>query len=161
MSRSRRLALLALGVGVLFSMVAEARTCFISQIRGVAFGTYLPIQASPLDVRGRIRVRCEGRATPGQIDAYTVRISGVINAGLYGRQMRSGTQLLDYNLFKDAARTDIWGDGSFGMTPLVRIIRNSNGRVIVGNHPIYGRIPPYQNPGPGAYLDVVDVIIEF
>jgi len=153
--------LLVVSVGAMFAMPAAARTCFISQVTSVAFGTYIPIQATPLDVRGRIRVRCTGRATPGQFEAYTIRISGVIEAGLYGRRMQSGGGQLNYNLFKDPARTDIWGDGSFGMTPLVRIIRNSNANAVIGNHRVYGRIPPFQNPGAGSYTDIVDVTIEF
>lgn len=153
--------LLALLVGAMLPIPATARTCFISQVTGVDFGTYIPIQAASLDIRGRIRVRCTGRGTPGQLEAYTIRISGIIDAGLYGRRMTSGLNQLHYNLFKDAARTDIWGDGSFGMTPLVRIIRNSNRNVVIGNHWVYGRIPPYQNPGGGSYTDIVDVTIEF
>ena len=74
--------------GLLFlAAEAEARTCFFRQVTGVAFGNYFPMQASPLDVRGRIRVRCEGRASPGQADAYTIRISGVVDAGMFGRRM--------------------------------------------------------------------------
>lgn len=151
---------LMLILGILFAATAEARTCFLRQIDGIAFGNYFPMQPGPLDARGRIRVFCWGRATGGQGNSYTVRISGIVAPGPYGRRMNSGGHLLEYNLYKDAARTDVWGDGSFGATPLVNVFRN-NRFVVVGNHLVYGRIPPLLDPASGSYNDVVDVTIEF
>lgn len=148
-----------IGVGLLLSAPANARTCFLTQITDVAFGNYFPNQPTPLDVRGRIRVFCWGRASPGQGNTYTIRISGVQDPGMFGRRMNSGAQQLEYNLFKDAARTNVWGDGTFGKTPVVNTVRR--GFVTVGNHWVYGRIPPLLDPGPGVYSDVVDVTIEF
>ena len=139
---------------------AEARTCFFRQIDGVAFGIYYPLQPGPLDARGRIRVFCWGRAEPGQGNSYTVRISGVIAPGPSGRRMSSGADELEYNLYKDAARTEVWGDGSFGATPLVNVF-GRNRFVVVGNHWVYGRIPPLLDRPSGQYTDIVDVTIEF
>jgi len=154
-----RKLLMVAAIGLLFSAPAHARTCFLWQITGVAFGNYFPMQPGPLDVRGRVRVFCWGRATAGQGNSYTVRISGIVDPGMFGRRMYAGTNQLEYNLFKDAARTDIWGDGTFGKTPLVN--RVGRGFVTIGNHWVYGRIPPLLDPGSGAYTDVVDVTIEF
>lgn len=151
--------LACVGLGMLLAAPAAARTCSLRQITDVAFGSYFPIQAGPLDARGRIRVSCWGRALPGQGDAYTIRISGVVAPGMFGRRMTSGGNQLVYNLFKDAARTEVWGDGTFGITPVVRVI--GNGFATVGNHWVYGRIPPLLDPAPGIYSDVVDVTIEF
>ena len=151
--------LVILGVGLLLSAPVQARTCFLRQVTDVAFGNYFPMQASPLDVRGRIRVLCWGRPTAGQGNSYTIRISGVVDPGMFGRRMSSGANQLEYNLFKDAAHTNIWGDGTFGKTPLVKIIGNRF--VAVGNHRVYGRIPPLLDPAAGAYNDIVDVTIEF
>lgn len=147
-------------VALLFTGAAEARTCFLWQIDDVAFGNYFPMQAGPLDARGRIRVLCWGRATGGQGNSYTVRVSGIVAPGPYGRRMNSGTDQLEYNLYKDAARTDVWGDGSFGATPLVNVFGN-NRFVVVGNHSVYGRVPPLLDPASGVYNDIVDVTIEF
>jgi len=151
--------LLVAGIGLLFAAPAHARTCFLRQISGVAFGNYFPMQPGPLDVRGRLRVLCWGRATAGRGNSYTVRISGVVDPGMFGRRMHAGTNQLDYNLFKDAAHTDVWGDGTFGKTPLVNNF-NGNRAVVVGNHWVYGRIPPLLDPGSGMDSDVVDVTIE-
>ncbi len=159
MTTRTKCLLACIGLGILLSSPAEARTCSIRQITDVAFGNYFPMQAGPLDARGRIRVFCWGRALPGQGDAYTIRLSGVLEAGMFGRRMNSGANELAYNLFKDAARTDVWGDGTFGATPVVRFLRDSQANV--GNHWVYGRIPPLLDPGPGVYSDVVDVTIEF
>lgn len=146
-------------LSMLLPDVAEARTCFFRSVDDIAFGTYTQLQAAPLDVRGSIRVRCEGRANPGQPNSYTIRITGLNNGGLYGRDMLSGINTLQYNLFKDAARTNVWGDGTFGTTPWVETFPNRNR--INRRHWVYGRIPGGLAPEPGAYSDIVDVIIEF
>ena len=146
-------------LGLLFAMPVEARTCFLWQINGANFGNYFPMQAGPLDTNGQVRVLCWGRRNPGQGNSYTVRISGVTDATQFGRRMNSGTDQLPYNLFKDAARTDVWGDGTFGMTPLVQRV---TGRFFFfRTHQVYGRVPPMLDPAPGVYNDVVDVTIEF
>jgi len=154
-----KLLFTVLAAGLLLSAAVQARTCSLSRVTGLTFGNYFPMQAAPLDVRGRIRIVCRGRALPGEADSYTIRISGVVDPGMFGRRMTAGGNQLAYNLFKDAARTDIWGDGTFGKTPLVS--RFGNGLVTVGNHWVYGRIPPLLDPGSGVYNDVVDVTIEF
>ena len=147
-------------LGLLTGAPAEARTCFLWQVTGVAFGSYLPMQPTPLDARGRVQVLCWGRAQPGQGNSYTIRISGVVDPGIYGRRMMSGTNELEYNLFKDTARTDVWGDGTFGKTPVVHVL-NGNRFIVIGNHWVYGRIPPSVDPASGVYNDIVDVTIEF
>ena len=146
-------------LGLWLASPADARTCFLWQINGANFGNYFPMQAGPLDTNGQVRVLCWGRRNPGQGNSYTIRISGVIDATQFGRRMNSGTNQLEYNLFKDAARTDVWGDGTFGRTPLVQPV---GGRFFFfRTHQVYGRVPPLLDPAPGVYNDVVDVTIEF
>ena len=128
------------------------------QVTGVAFGTYLPMRPTPLDSNGQLRVLCWGGQNPGQNNFYRVRISGVQDATMFGRRLNSGGNQMEYNLFKDSARTDVWGDGTFGQTPLVQIV---NGWLSIQTHQVYGRIPPLLDPAKGVYLDVVDVTVEF
>jgi len=64
----------------------------------------------------------------------------------------TGTTPLLYNLYRDAGRTQIWGDG----TPpsfTVSGVRPNRGRPTSYNYPIYGRIFANQAPDAGLYND--------
>jgi spore coat protein U-like protein len=69
----------------------------------------------------------------------------------------SGGNRLDYNLYLDAARTIVWGDGTNGTatytaTPI-------DGQVV--SIPVYGRIPPRQNVAAGSYGATIRVQLLF
>jgi spore coat protein U-like protein len=117
----------------------------------LAFGRYDPTSAAPLDAATTIQYGCP----PGQ----PVRIS--IDAGQSGtfaaRELRNGGEVLRYNLFLDAARTTVWGDGTGGSSigPLVRGIGQS---VITAW--VFGRIAAGQDAAPGAYGDTLRVTLQ-
>jgi spore coat protein U-like protein len=72
--------------------------------------------------------------------------------------LSSSNQLL-YNLFVDAARTVIWGDGTGGTQfLLVRNPRPNNQDISV---PIYGRIPALQDVRVGNYTNTITATINF
>jgi spore coat protein U-like protein len=147
-------------VGLLLASPVQARTCELWQVTGLAFGNYFPMAVGPLDTTSEIRVRCRGRSLPGQQDAYVIRIDGGASTNPQNRYMESGLQQLQYNIYKDAARTSIWGDGTGGPTPLVQPIPG-NRNAFNQRHTVYGRIFPLQDPGGGTYSDIVTVTIEF
>ena len=72
-------------------------------------------------------------------------------------QQSSGNDALSYNLYIDAARSTIWGDGTGGSST-----QTIN---MTGSHPstlsIYGRVPPLQDVSMGSYSDSVMVTINF
>ena len=68
--------------------------------------------------------------------------------------------MLNYNLYQNAARTLIWGDGS-PPTVTVSGVRTTRGRPTFYNYPIYGRIFANQSPNPGAYVDNIVVTVLF
>jgi len=128
---------------------ASSASCTVTS-NEVAFGNYDVFSNSPLNSSGTIKVRC----SPGNTN-YTVSL----NNGLYGpianRRMQSSTsnQHLNYNLYTDATYSTVWGDGTGG------------GVVVSGNqntdYTVYGRIPPQQDVGVGAYSDVITVTVAF
>lgn len=129
-----------------------APTCTIGASGALAFGTYDPLSAVPLDTQSTLSYRCPR----GQ----RVRIS--LDAGLSGafaaREMRMGSERLLYNLFLDAARTAIWGDGTggSGIGPGV-VAQGSLGTVVAY---VFGRIPAAQDAAAGLYTDTVRVTFE-
>ncbi len=75
------------------------------------------------------------------------------------RRMVNGSEQLQYNLYLDAARTIIWGDGSGGTQAL--LIHNPQGNNQDLTVPIFGRIPAGQDRGIGTYSDTIIVTLNY
>lgn len=145
---SRRIRGVLLGVGLLVSLAsAQAATCMVSAT-GVAFGTHTFLVASPTDSTGTITVSCDAVAS------YSVGILGGFT-GTFTRSMTSGSNQLGYNLYTDATRTVVWGDGTDVSA------RVSSSGTVGATHTVYGRIPARQNVPAGSYSDILIVRIEF
>jgi spore coat protein U-like protein len=128
-----------------------AATCVITTVGGVAFGTYTVADTAPLDTVGSIRLDCNGAAKLVTVDL------GRGNAPTFNpRFMRNGASQLSYNLFLDAARAAIWGDGTGGT---LRYGATNPPNVI--DLTIYGRIPPLQDLPLGQYTDTIVVTVNF
>jgi len=134
---------------------AHAINCRITLVP-INFGIYMPLRATHLDVTGSLNVRC--MAQPG---SFTVRIGPGTSGNQLARTMLSGAaNTLNYNLYENAARTLIWGDGT---PPTVSVsgIRSAKGRPSYFSYPVYGRIYANQAPSPGIYNDNILVTILF
>jgi spore coat protein U-like protein len=120
--------------------------CSLS-ILGVNFGSYDVFNNVGLDSTGNIGVTCD-MDTP-----YSLSLSP--GGGSYAsRLMADGPNLLGYNLYTEAARAVIWGDGTGG-TGVV------SGSGTTGNHTVYGRISARQNVSVGSYSDSITVTVNF
>jgi spore coat protein U-like protein len=127
--------------------------CTVSVTAGVAFGGYDVFGTSPVDSAGQVRWTCDFLTFP----AVRITLSRGGNTTFLPRRMSSGANRLDYNLYLDAARTRVWGDGSPG-TELYSQQFWGFGTITVS---IYGRIPAAQNAAVGAYTDNVMVVINY
>jgi spore coat protein U-like protein len=116
-------------------------------VQSVLFGTYDTFSAFHLESTGNVEVVCV------LTTAYTIALSPG-NGSYAARLMKSGVHSLGYNLYTDATRTTIWGDGTGG-TGLI------GGNAISANHTIYGRVPAGQNVNVGSYSDSLIVTITF
>lgn len=126
----------------------------------VSFGTYDVFNASPTDTSGTVSVTCRVILL-GLLVSYEVSLDTGGNSSYSPRKMqKGGSYTLDYNLYKDAARTQVWGDGSGGSSTLsiAKLIQ-------VGTHTddynLYGRMPAGQNVEAGSYSDTVTVTVEY
>ena len=132
---------------------------------GVAFGDYDMVLATPNDSTGDVTVTCI-YVPPG--GATGVNIQASLSPGVSGsyspRQMALGPGRLNYNLFLDAARTSIWGNGLSGTGIATASFTVGPG---VGNgtrsaqFPVYGRVPALQAVATGDYSDTIVVTVTF
>ena len=135
--------------------LASAIQCKL-RVNPINFGVYEPMTTIHLDVIGQIRVRCQ--AQPG---TFSVSIGPGISGDQLARSLSAGGgNVLFYNLFRDAARTQIWGDGT-PPTFVVAGSRTTVGRPSVFNFPIYGRVFANQAPDPGLYSDNLVITVLF
>jgi spore coat protein U-like protein len=75
--------------------------------------------------------------------------------------MRLGSgATLNYNVFADAARSIVWGDGTSG-TLAVADAYSLSGSSVTRNYPVYGRIFGNQNAPVGVYTDSILVALDF
>jgi spore coat protein U-like protein len=120
----------------------------------VAFGAYDPVVANAaanLNATGTVTVACTKGA------AATIDLDNGSNLSGGSRRMASGTDFLTYALYKDAARTQVWGSGLAGGTTSAY---NSASRTATAVT-VYGTVPQAQDVAVGAYSDVVVATINY
>ncbi len=153
----------ALGLGSLFSAAPApaAVSCSISAT-GPAFGVYNPLQAAPTYANGVVTANCTWLSNPTPV-TVTIVSSYSTGAGTYAlRKMVSGAASLNYNIFYDAAYSEIRGDGTGGSSQGGGTIVVSRGTPTGSTSSvIYGRIPAGQDVAAGAYNDTIVVTITY
>jgi spore coat protein U-like protein len=92
--------------------------------------------------------------------SYEIEL-GPGGGGTYAmREMTSASGTLDYQLYTDASRTTIWGDGTGGT-----VTTGFNGQLAAGttthSYPVHGAIPARQNVAAGSYSDVITVTLNY
>ena len=94
---------------------ARRRARLLVSVTGVAFGIYDPIVDRADDSDGQRHVRC---SNIGQAAWTACELHVALSTGSSGNfpsgALRSGHAALNYNLFRDAGRTQVWGNGTGG-----------------------------------------------
>jgi len=140
-------------IGLIAEIGVAYAICTISTT-SIAFGTYDVLNPAPHDTAGNLVYQCGNRDHDIMI---TIDRGG--GPSFSGRRMIDGTEQLLYNLYLDAARTVIWGDGSGGTQAYFMHNPQKNNQDIA--LPIYGRIPAGQNVSVGNYSDTLTVTINY
>lgn len=128
--------------------------CFV-ETGTLAFGPYDVSDPQPRDSAMVISVSCQ----EAQARDLSVAIGPSATSGqIHSRQMVGGTDAsrLSYNLFADAGRTQVWGDGTISPPVTVRGVSRETPRQLT----VFARIPPGQNPSVGNYTDSITVTVD-
>lgn len=110
--------------------------------------------AVPIDATSTLTVQCTN-TTP-----YSVALDAGTNAGgatnFSSRAIKSGSNTLGYQLYLNAGRSSVWGDGTSSSLPVT-----GTGTGSTQSLTIYGRLPTLGNAAPGTYVDTVTVTITY
>lgn len=152
MTGKRLFIALCVIVGALYASDASAQSCTISAT-SVNFGNYNVFDGSALDSTGSITFRCNSRASN-----ITVTLTRGGSSTFNPRRMFKGAEVLTYNLFRNASRTTIWGDGTSGTAVYSNANPPNNSNV---NLTVYGQVPAGQDVSAGTFSDTVTAVINF
>jgi len=130
-----------------------SKNCSITT-SAVNFGAYDPVSGNataPLDGMGTVTVTCTRGAT-----AHVGLSLGGNAVGTTRRMQQSSTAFLNYEIYKDSARTFVWGN-DYGSNLDIGPAPNRNPRTFNA----YGRVFQAQDAAVGAYTDTVVATVNF
>jgi spore coat protein U-like protein len=131
---------------------------------GLAFGVYDPTISTPDDSTGSVTVTCNYTGGSASGVSYTIAFSSGNSGSFSQRRLVAGTLQLGYNLFSDAGRTVVLGNGTGGTSVFTGGFTVGPGvgnGTRTGTHTVYGRIPALQAVEPGNYADPIIVTLTF
>ena len=153
MKTTRLLTMLLTATAAIIAAATAEAACTITTT-AVGFGTYNVFTASPDDATGQITYRCTAPRPP----LVTIQLDKGGAPTFNPRQMRQGSEILNYNLYLDSTRTTIWGDGTGGSQTYTRSNPPTNQNINVN---VFGRIPAGQDVSAGGYSATVTATIFF
>ena len=117
-------------------------------------GTNLETQS--VEAASTITMRCTKGVN------YNIALDAGVGNGATVAQRKmthdSGGATLPYQLFRDPARTQPWGDGSSGTST---VSATGAGTQVASSHTVYGRLLPQSSPAVGQYHDTVTVTVTY
>ncbi|MDB5698831.1 MAG: spore coat protein, partial [Alphaproteobacteria bacterium] len=136
---------------------AGSASCAISST-SLAFGQYVPSHSKPSDFTATLTLVCTASANAPVVG--TIALLGMNGAS--GRALSDGSHRLRYQLFLDAGRTIMWGDGTGDSR--TESISETVGRsaTLRRNFTIYGRILARQSDViVGNYVDGITAVLDY
>lgn len=137
-----------------------AKSCNIGSTSDVAFGAYAPAGshlATPLDASGSVSIVCTKGTTYEVTLDQGLNPAGGSTCASPQRRMAAGSERLAYQLYRDSARTQIWGCDASNLLSGTATTGPSSPE----NHTVYGRIPPGQDVADGSFSDTITVTVNF
>lgn len=136
-------------------------SCSIDSTSPIVFGRYDPNANGPVDAQGQVVYRCRRRDNRVFDGRGRARVQISLSTGLtgtYDRRMWGARDRLQYNVYLDATRHVIWGDGTRGTSVITDEVRPDNDPHVV---PAFGRLFANQDVWYGLYGDNLVVTLDF
>ena len=157
MTRAARLATLA-GFLLLLAPAAAHALVFncIVTASDINFGTF---SGTRLTATGTVTITCSGLLN----NQVQVKLSTGSSGTFANRTMRNGVRNLSYNLYTNAAATQIFGDGTGGSqtvsVPINFTIISPPGPEVTGKVTVFAVLPAQATPPVGVYSDTIVVTL--
>ena len=137
---------------------ARGASCTVAA-SSIGFGNYPSILNQSRDSNGTLDVHCTGTAGEHVNIAISVNYGG----GSYSsRTLSSANSSLSYNLYVDANRTQVWGDGTGGTSVIQGSFDLDGTGSYNHTYDYFGRITAGQNAAKaGGYSDQMTVTMTY
>jgi spore coat protein U-like protein len=145
---SDRPVMAATATGSLNVSALVINSCIVA-VGALAFGNYDPTAAGNLDVNGTFLLTC----TPGA--SGNIGLDTGANASGAIRRMAFSSSFLPYELYKEAGRTNVWGNTGLATQTF------TSSSLLPQTFTVFGRIAPAQSAAAGLYLDTVGITVTF
>jgi len=117
------------------------------------FGAYNPASATVLSGTSTINVYCTGGSP------YTTALNVGSGGGTFAtRTLSSGGNTLNFNLYRDAAYSQVWGDGT---ASTYTVAGTGSGLLTANTVTVYGEIPISQDKPVGTYTSTITVTVTY
>jgi spore coat protein U-like protein len=134
----------------------------------LGFGAYDTLSATAVTGTTQVAVTCQITNLLGlvglqvQVD-YSLALGGGGTGNPAARSMTGGVGTLGYGLYLDAARTQVWGDGSNGTFTLTgsQILLTTTPQPVTTTYTVYGRLPARQTAVAGGFADTIAVTLSY
>jgi spore coat protein U-like protein len=113
------------------------------------------MQAAPLNATGTVNIACTGIRGRNTV---TIDLSTGTSNSYVTRTLAAGAATLNYNLYYDAAYTQVWGNGTGTSVQGSASIRRRTPNATL---PVYGAVAASQDPAPGSYNDTITVSVNY
>jgi spore coat protein U-like protein len=131
-----------------FTVLAAVQENCLVTAQNINFGTHGVLSAQ-VDATGGLGVTCSSGAS------YTIGLNnGLTGTGPTARRMTLGAQAVIYGLYKNAARTQPWGNSGAQLV-------TGTGAGTLQTLTVYGRVPAQATPPAGTYTDTVVVTVTY
>jgi spore coat protein U-like protein len=124
----------------------------------VAFGQIMTINTADIDISPNLTVTCQSFLASLAF-SYEVRLSTGASGSYANRTMKKSSDALRYQMFVNAGRTQIWGDGISGTSVAAKSFMLISIGTQTDYWPIYSRLYGGQNVPPGHYSDSITISI--
>jgi spore coat protein U-like protein len=141
--------------------MAQQTTCAGANA-AMSLGTYDAYQSTPADSSANFVVTCTRQGGP-PTTLITVGIGPSANTGtIASRSLKhaSASDLLAYNIYRDAGRLQVWGNTA-GIDAVAQTIDLSNRTTGSITFTLFGRINALQDVRPGFYDDTLTITVAF
>jgi spore coat protein U-like protein len=135
-----------------FSFTASANISNFCNVSAstLNFGSHLNLTANR-DQTSTIQAQCTN-STP-----YNIGLDVGTGAGatVATRKMTSGGTTINYSLYRNTTRTQVWG------TTIGTNTVSATGNGTTQNHTVYGRVPVQTTPNPATYSDTITATVTY